>query len=107
MMSLNHIFRIYTGGCKLHKSQEKMNHLIYLNDINMLAKTEKKKKELETLIQTVKIYSNDIGMKFEIEKLFVNYEKQQTTYGRRNRTTKSRKKSERSEKNKIANTWAY
>ena len=35
---------------KLTKSQEKNNHLIYMDDIKLFAQTEK---ELETLIQSV------------------------------------------------------
>ena len=35
-------------------SQEKINHLIYMDDIKLFAKNEK---ELETLIQAVRIYS--------------------------------------------------
>ena len=41
------------------------NHLIYMDDIKLYAKNEK---ELETLIHTVRIYSQDIGMEFGIEK---------------------------------------
>ena len=37
-MPLNHILRKCTGGYKLHKSQEKINHLIYMDDIKMFAK---------------------------------------------------------------------
>ena len=47
------------------KSQEKINHLMYLDDINLLAKNEK---ELETLKHTVRIFSQDIGMVLGIEK---------------------------------------
>ena len=36
-----------------------------MDDIKLLAKNEK---ELETLIHTVRIYSQDIGMKFSLEK---------------------------------------
>ena len=36
-----------------------------MNDIKLFAKNEK---ELETLIHTIRIYSQDIGMKFGIEK---------------------------------------
>ena len=32
MMPLNHILRKCTGGYKLSKSQEKNDHLIYMND---------------------------------------------------------------------------
>ena len=65
MMPLNHILRKCTAGYKLSRSQEKVNHLMYMNDIRLFAKNEK---ELETLIHRVRIYSQDIGMKFGIEK---------------------------------------
>ena len=38
---------------------------MYMDDIKLFAKNEK---ELETLILTVRIYSQDIGMEFGIEK---------------------------------------
>ena len=33
MIALNHILRKCTGGYKLHKSQEKINNLMYMDDI--------------------------------------------------------------------------
>ena len=65
MMLLNHILRKCAAGYKLSRSQEKINHLMYMDDIRLFAKNEK---ELETLIYAVKIYSQDIGMEFGIEK---------------------------------------
>ena len=65
MMPLNHILRNCSVGYKLSKSQEKINHMIYMDDIKLFTKDEK---ELETLIQTVRIYSQDIGMEFGVEK---------------------------------------
>ena len=65
MMPLRHILRKFTAGYKLSRSQEKINHLMYMDDIKLFAKYGK---ELETLIHTVKIYSQDIGMEFGIEK---------------------------------------
>ena len=65
MMPLNHILRKYTAGYKLSRSQEKINHLMYMDDIKLFAKNEK---GLETLIHTVRIYSQDIGMEFGIER---------------------------------------
>ena len=38
---------------------------MYVDDIKLIAKNEK---ELETLIHIVRIYSQDIGMEFSIEK---------------------------------------
>ena len=65
MMPLNHILKKCTAGYKLSRSQEKINHLMYMNDIKLFAKNEN---ELETLIRAVRIYSQDIGMEFSIEK---------------------------------------
>ena len=66
MMPLNRILRKCTAGYKLSKSKEKINHLMY--DIKLLVKNER---ELETLIQTVRIYYQDIGMESDIEKCSV------------------------------------
>ncbi len=65
MMPLNLILRKCTVGYKLSRSQEKINHLMYMDDIKLFAKNEK---ELETLIHTVRIYNQNIGMEFGIEK---------------------------------------
>ena len=66
---------------KFHKSHEKINHLVYMNNIKLFAKTEK---ESETLIQPVSTYSQDIGMEFAIEKctiLIMKSRKWQMTEG--------------------------
>ena len=86
MMPLNHILRKCTTGYKLSKSQEEINHLMYMDDIKLFAKNEK---ELETLIHTVRIYTQNIEMEFGIEKcamLVMKSGKQDLTDG----TTKSR-----------------
>ena len=49
MMPLNHMPRKCTAGYKLCRSQEKINHLMYIDDIKLFAKNEKK---LQTLIHT-------------------------------------------------------
>ena len=41
MIQLNHILRKCLAGYKLSKSQEKINHLIYMDDITLYAKKEK------------------------------------------------------------------
>ena len=41
MMSLNHILRNCTAGYKLGRSQEKVNHLMYMDDTKLFAKNEK------------------------------------------------------------------
>ena len=65
MMLLNHILRKCTAKYKLSRSQEKINHLMYMDDIQLFAKNEK---ELETQIHAVRMYSQDIGMEFSREK---------------------------------------
>ena len=52
LMPLNHILKKCTAGYKLGRSQEKVNHLMYMDDMKLFAKNEK---ELETLIHTVRI----------------------------------------------------
>ena len=54
---------------------------MYMDDIKLFAKNEK---ELETQIHTVRIYSQDIGMEFGIEKcamLIIKNGKRQLTDG--------------------------
>ena len=65
MMPLNHIVGKCTAGYKLSRSQEKINHLMYRDDVKLFAKNEK---ELETLIHADRIYSQGIGMEFDIKK---------------------------------------
>ena len=65
MMTLNHILRTCAAEYKLIRSQEKINHLIYMDGFKLFAKNEK---ELETLIHAVGIYTQDIAMEFGIEK---------------------------------------
>ena len=38
MMPLNHILRKCAAGYKLSRSQEKINHLMYMDDIKLFAK---------------------------------------------------------------------
>ena len=61
MMLLNPILIKCTAGYKLSKSQEKIDHLTYMDNIKLFAKNEN---EFETIIQAIRIYSQDLGMKF-------------------------------------------
>ena len=65
MTPLNYIFMKCTARYKLSKLQEKNNNLMYMDDIKLFTKNER---ELETLRQTVRKESQDIGMEFGIEK---------------------------------------
>ena len=104
MMLLNHVLRKCTAGYQLSKSQKKINPLVYM-DIKLFIKNEK---ELETLIQTVRIYSHDIEMEFGIDKsamLEMKSRKQQTTEGIK--LPKSRENRNSQRKRKRTNTWEY
>ena len=63
-MSLNCIgsAREFTN---LLDTKKKINYFMYMDDIKLFTKSEK---ELETLTQTIRIYSQDIGMGFGMEK---------------------------------------
>ena len=80
MMPLNHIFRKYTVGYKLTKSQETVNYLMYMNVTNLFAQNEK---ELETLIQTVRIYRQNIEIEFSMEKRTIQVRKMANGPGRK------------------------
>ena len=54
-----------TRHCYSFANKEKINHLLYMDDLKLYAKTEE---ELDSLLQTVRVFSEDIGMKFSIEK---------------------------------------
>ena len=45
MMPLNYIIRKCTGGHKFSKSQEKINYLMYMDNITLFEKKKKKKRK--------------------------------------------------------------
>ena len=69
MMPLSHLLKKCTGGYNLHESQEKFNHLMYVDDTKLFSKDMK---YLETLIQAERIYGQDRGMIFVIEKYTIS-----------------------------------
>ena len=65
LISLTHILRKGSPGYGFANSKEKINHLLLMDDLKLYSKTEK---QLDSLIQTVRISSNDIKMEFGIDK---------------------------------------
>ena len=53
------------GNCRFEESQKNINHLIYIYHSQFFVKNEK---DMDTLIQTIRFYSQDIEMEFGIEK---------------------------------------
>ena len=47
------------------ESKEKINHLLFIDDLKLYSRSEK---GLDSLVQTVCVFSEDIGMEFVIEK---------------------------------------
>ena len=47
------------------ENKEKINHLLFMDDLKWYSQSEK---ELDSLVQTVPVFSEDIGMEFGIEK---------------------------------------
>ena len=47
------------------ESKEKINDLLFMDDMKLYSRSEKR---LNSLVQTVRVFSEDVGMKFGIEK---------------------------------------
>ena len=65
MIPLNLSLRKIKVGYKFNSNKEEINHLMFMDDIKLVAKDER---GLDSLIQTVRVISTDIGMKFGLEK---------------------------------------
>ena len=75
-----------------------------MNTIKVFAKNEG---ELETLIQAVRIYSQNIGMEFSIEKCVMQIMRSRKGHMTGGMKLPNQEKSECSEKRKLTNTWEY
>ena len=64
MIPLSQILRKLKSGYTL-KNGEKLNHVFFIDDLKIFAKSEC---EINELISTVQILCNDIGMEFGIKK---------------------------------------
>ena len=47
------------------KKDYKLNHLLYMDDLKLFAKSEE---QIDTLVRTVLVFSTDIGMEFRMKK---------------------------------------
>ena len=75
-MTLNHIFINALVEVNFINPKKNINYLMYMVDIELFDKIEKK---IKSLIQSVTIYSLDIGIKFVKKMCHANNEKQKTT----------------------------
>ena len=62
---LSLILRKAKAAYEFSKSKEKINHLLFMDDLKLYSRSEK---GLDSLVQTVRVFSEDIGMEFGTEK---------------------------------------
>ena len=68
LLPLTHKLRDAAPGYHFATNRQKVNHLLFTDDLKLYANNEK---SLESLIQTVSVFSNDIQMEFGVEKCAV------------------------------------
>ena len=68
LLPLTHILRDTALGYHFASNVQKVDHLLFMDDLKLYASNEK---SLESLIQTVRVFSNDTGMEFGVEKCTV------------------------------------
>ena len=65
MVPLSLIRRKVNAYYEWGKKEYKLNHLLYVDDLKLFAKSEE---QIDTLVRTVHIFSTDIGMEFGMKK---------------------------------------
>ena len=65
LILLSLILRKAKAAYEFSESKEKINHLLFMNDLKLYSRSEK---GLDSLIKTVRVFCEDIGMEFGIEK---------------------------------------
>ena len=65
LIPLNLVLRKAKAAYEFSESKEKINHLLFIDDLKLYSKSEK---GLDSLVQTVRVFSEDIGMEFGIKK---------------------------------------
>ena len=62
---LSLILRKVKAAYEFSESKQKINHLLFMNDLKLYSRSEK---GFDSLVQTIRVFSEDIGMEFDIEK---------------------------------------
>ena len=65
LIPLSLILRKAKAGYESSENKEKINYLLFMDDLKLYSRSEK---GLDSLVQTVHVFSEDIGMEFGIEK---------------------------------------
>ena len=65
LIPLSLILRKAKTAYEFSESKEKINHLLFMDDLKLHSRSEK---GLDSSLQTVRVFSKDIGMEFSIKK---------------------------------------
>ena len=65
LIPLSLILRKAKAAYEFLESKEKINHHLFMDDLKLYSRSEKR---LDSLVQTVRVFSEGVGMEFEIEK---------------------------------------
>ena len=66
LIPMSVLLRDAKQGYSMNKnSEDKINHLLYMDDLKLYGKT---KEELESLVETVRIFTDDVRMRFGLQK---------------------------------------
>ena len=65
LIPISFILRKAEAAYEFSESKVKINHLLFMDDLKLYSQSEK---GLDSLVQTVRVFSEDIGMEFGIEK---------------------------------------
>ena len=66
LILLSLILRKAKAAYEFSESKEKINHILVMDDLKLYGRSEK---GLDSLVQAVRVFSEDIEMEFGIEKL--------------------------------------
>ena len=65
LIPLTLVLRKAKAAYEFSESKEKIKHLLFMDNLKLYSQSEE---ELDSLVQTVRVFSEDIGMEFGIEK---------------------------------------
>ena len=68
LILLSLILRKAKAGYEFSESKEKIDHLLFMDNLKLYSRSEKR---LDSLVQTARVFSEDLGMEFGIEKCAV------------------------------------
>ena len=65
LIPLSLILRKAKAAYEFSESKEKINNLLFMDDLKLYSRNEK---GLDSLVQTIRVFSEDIGMEFGVAK---------------------------------------